>query len=126
MRPKRGGQKLKHWEKMKINDILESYNKAIDKIRKDKGITENGHLMAFTDVRKSMGPYKEFRTDILYISSDRNNTYVCNHVSMERCLKDEEQKFVEKNELIVLEKLFTLLYNKFIWNQLIEGTYGTQ
>ena len=111
--------------KMIINEVLESYNKAIDKMRNIRDINVRGHFASTTELEKAMGPCKQCTVKIVYVDLDKNrNCEFCQHIVKERCLTDEEGVLVKKTELEALTLFFLRLRMLGIWEQVINGNYG--
>ena len=109
---------------MKINEILEAYNKAIDIIREDKKLNVKGHFVVLEDIKKSMGPYKQLKVDILYCNVENNVNYpFAGAQLMEKCPAGTEEAMMEKCELATLTKFFYYLHNEEVFNSIISNTY---
>ena len=103
---------------MKINEVLECINKVSDSKRENT----HGHLIAVTEIKKSMGPYRQAYTHIYYIDLDKKDKYeYCTASIMDRCTKDKEDKLKERCEKEALIKLFSLITVKDNWEKLITG-----
>lgn len=112
---------------MRINEVLECANKAIDEIRKKENIDAKGHFVSTTEIRKAMGPYKQCIVEIMYINLDRHNTHAfCGASIMERCLSENEEKIIKKAETQALTQFFVYQHTDSIWEQIIKGEYGTE
>ena len=109
---------------MKINEVLEAYNKAIDCLREEKSIADKGHLIAVEDVKKSMGPYKQFYVSILYHNGTSKVNYpVAGAQLMERCPAGTEEQALERCELAALSKFFQYCTDQEILNSIVNNTY---
>lgn len=109
---------------MKINEVLEAYNKAIDHIREERNINAKGHFIAVEDVKKSMGPYKQFYVSILYHNGTNKVNYpVAGAQLMERCPAGTEEQALEKCELAALSKFFQYCADQEILNSIVNNTY---
>lgn len=118
---------LKHFTKMRINEVLECANKAIDEIRKKESINAKGHFVSTTEIKKAMGPYKQCVVGIVYINLDKHSTYAfCGASIMERCLSENEEKIIKKAEAQALTQFFMYQHMENIWEQIIKGEYGTE
>ena len=112
---------------MRINEVLECANKAIDGIRKKENITAKGHFVATTEVKKAMGPYKQCIVGVLYINLDKRSTHAfCGASIMERCLSENEEKIIKKAEIGALTQFFLYQHEPDIWEQVIRGDYGNK
>lgn len=110
---------------MRINKILESINKAIDTIRKEKELNARGHFVAVSTIKKSMGPYKEYRITVDYVNLNSHENYMfCSNTCMERCNTGEECKLEEQCTLELLTKFF-IRWNK-LKDKVIVGDYGCE
>lgn len=110
---------------MKINSILEGINKAIDVIRINREINVNGHFTAISNIKKSMGPYKEYRIVIDYINLDSHENFMfCSNHCMERCPVGEEYKLEEQCTQEILTKFF-IKWDKYK-ESIIVGDYGCE
>lgn len=118
---------LKHFTKMRINEVLECANKAIDEIRNKKNINARGHFVSTTEIQKAMGPYKQCATRIVYVNLDKHSTSAfCGASIMERCLSENEEKMIKKVETQALTQFFIYQHMEDIWEQIIKGEYGTE
>ena len=110
---------------MKINDVLECFNKALTIDRENQNRENKGHFVAYSNIRKSMGPYREFFTQIVYVNPITTETkYICNSTSMERCPREGEPTMLINNEKKALEKFIYLMHQPDVWNRVIQGKYG--
>ena len=92
---------------MRINNILEGINKAIDHIRESSNVEAKGHFTAITTIKKSMGPYKECRIEINYTDLlEHKTTLFCNTTCMERCAPNEEYKLIDRTTENIITKFF--------------------
>ncbi|MBQ9391970.1 MAG: hypothetical protein IJU02_07245 [Lachnospiraceae bacterium] len=108
---------------MKINDVLECFNAALDSERINKGIKAKGHFVSTMEIKRSMGPYKQAHVTIIYIDLDRKaNIPFITSSWTERALVEHLETFKEKAEMQTLIK-FIISCNG-CWQQLIEGKYG--
>ena len=115
--------------KMKINDVLESYNKALEEYRWNRGLSTEGHFVSSTVIKKngSMGPFRECDVEIIYVDISNNgckNIAICGAVCKERCTVDQEEALINKTELTALAKLFLYLHEG-VWGKIARGEYGT-
>lgn len=110
---------------MRINSILESINRAIDRTRKDTCIETRGHFTALTTIKKLMGPYKECRIEINYTDLSKQQTSsFCVVTCVERCASNEEHKLIEKTT----DDAITEFFIKWIkcGNDIIIDGYGNK
>lgn len=106
---------------MKINDVLECLNKVLDSERGEDSKVQ-GHLIAMTEIKKSMGPYKHAYTHIYYIDLNNKEKYeYCTGDVMDRCTIDKEDKLKEKSEKAALTKLFRRITSPKLWDELLTG-----
>lgn len=109
---------------MKINEVLEAYNKAIDNIREEKNITAKGHFISIADIKKSMGPYKQIYVTILYHDGVKNVNYpFAGAQLMDRCPIDKEETMLKQCELAALTKFFLYCHNEEVFNSIVDNTY---
>lgn len=109
---------------MKINEVLEAYNKVIDTLREEKGIKAKGHFVAVTNIKKSMGPYKQFYVHILYCDVTKNINYpFAGAQLMERCPAGQEEEILNKCELAALKSFFLYCQQEGILDKVIHNTY---
>lgn len=112
---------------MRINEVLECANKAIDEIRNKKNINARGHFVSTTEIQKAMGPYKQCVTRIVYVNLDKHSTNTfCGASIMERCLSENEEKMIKKVETQALTQFFIYQHMENVWEQIIKGEYGTE
>lgn len=110
---------------MKIDEVLESLNKALDDIRERKQLNVKGHFVALPSIKKSMGPYKEYRIRINYVNGVDNEVHLfCTNTCMERCNAGEEDKLANQCETEVLRKFFICLHKYY--DSIIIGDYGCE
>lgn len=114
---------------MKLNDVLDCFNTAIEGERVIKDLHVKGHLIGVTEVKKSMGPYRQCYTYINYV--DRNtgeNFKLITATLMERVTANQVDEFILKTEKQALIKLIVTLQDREIWSAIINGTYkdGTE
>lgn len=113
--------------RMRLNEVLECANKAIDEIREGKGIMAKGHFVSTTEIRKSMGPYRQCDVRIVYVNLDEHKTIdFCTTSAMERCTIEDEKKLVKATEMKALKAFFTQQCITEIWQQIIGGEYGVK
>lgn len=109
---------------MKISEVLEAYNKAIDELREEKGIIAKGHFISIADIKKSMGPYKQVYVNILYHDGNKNLNYpFAGAQVMDRCPIDKEGAMLTKCELAALTKFFIYCNNQEVFNSVLNNTY---
>jgi hypothetical protein len=111
---------------MKIDNILESINRAIDYVRDNNNIISvKGHFVALTTINKGMGSYKECNIQVNYIDI-KNQKIIpfCNEKCIEKCVANEEHKLIDQTT----SKLITAFFIK--WNEcsndIINGLYGNK
>lgn len=112
---------------MRINEVLECANKALDEIRESEVLQVKGHFVSTTTVRKSMGPYRQCDIKIIYVNLDSKENYTfCTASSMERCSVEEEKKLIDTTEAKALTLFFLKQHEREIWKQIVEGSYGNK
>ena len=110
---------------MKINQMLESINKALDAIRFQRGIEVNGHFVAVTSIKKSMGAYKICTITVDYINLDEHENFkFCTNTLSDECVKGEEDKLEDRCALELLTSFF-IRWEKFK-EAVIIGDYGCE
>lgn len=80
---------------MRINNVLECFNKVLE----SKRPKENKHVVAYSNWKQKMGPFKEATTVISIIDPTvmkSDKLVVVNTV--DRVYAGEEELFIEKNE----------------------------
>lgn len=110
---------------MRINQILESINKAIDQFRAERNISARGHLIGICSIYKEMGPYKRFEMHLDYVNIDTENTViVCENKCIDKCPIGQELKLEEKCTSELLTKFF--IKWEELKEQIITGKYGAE
>lgn len=109
---------------MKINEVLESYNKFLETYREAHDINCKGHFIALTAIIKSMGPWKEFRINIYYIDSNKEKYPFISSSTMEKCPKEKEEQCIDKLSLNALQCFFHHLYADNVFNSIVKDSYG--
>lgn len=109
---------------MRIDNTLESINKAVDYIRNDSNIVSiRGHFVALITLTKAMGPYKECNIQVNYIDIDNQKIIpFCSEKCVDRCTANEEYKLVEQTTDKLITTFF-IKWNKYA-NDIINGVYG--
>lgn len=112
---------------MKINDVLECYNAALDNERIHRELNVKGHFVSTMEIKKSMGPYKQAFINIIYIDIDhKTNRQFVSSSWMERALIDDINKFTETAEKQALIKFIIACNENDVWKKVIEGKYGIE
>lgn len=114
---------------MKFNDVLDCFNTAIEGERVIKDLYVKGHLVGVTEVKKSMGPYRQCYVYVNYV--DRNtgeNFRLVTATLMDRVTVNQVEDFITKAEKQAIIKLIVTLQDKEIWSAIINGVYknGTE
>ena len=110
---------------MRINEVLEGINKAIDNIREEQGLKVNGHLTSVTTVKKSMGPYRQCYIMVVYVNSDNNTTTeLFTKTIMDRVMGDKVDALIAKTESLVVTAVVLYMYKHL--ESLIKGNYGSE
>ena len=80
---------------MRINNILECFNKVLASKTGDK----NRHIVAYSNWKPKMGPYKEASTIISLIDSvTMKSEQLISMSEVDRTPAGEEDKLIERNE----------------------------
>lgn len=109
---------------MKLNDVLDCFNTAIEGERVTRNLNVKGHLVSAIEIRKSMGPYKQSYIYINYVDRETGNNYrVLTDTFMDRVPTDELDAFIMKSEKQALLKLIVILRDNDMWNSIVNGTY---
>lgn len=114
---------------MKFNDILDCFNTAIEGERVIKDLHIKGHLVGVTEVKKSMGPYRQCYVYVNYVDrATGENFKLINATIMDRVTANQVEELILKTEKQALLKLFITLQDQKIWSAIINGTYkdGTE
>ena len=117
----------KHWEKMKINSVLEAINRALDEERAKRSLDIKGHFTSTMNIKKSMGPYKHCYINIVYVNPvTKEVKNFCEGSYMERVLVDRVEDFIDIAEQYALTKFFIHCHEPNLWEDIIKGEYGTK
>lgn len=114
---------------MKFNDVLDCFNTAIEGERIIKDLNVKGHLVGVTEVKKSMGPYRQSYVYINYVNRDTGeNSRLVTATLMDRVTVNQVEDFILKSEKQAILKLIITLQDQKIWHAIINGTYkdGTE
>lgn len=108
---------------MRVNDVLESFNKTIEEERHRTGVKNKGHFISVITIEKAMGPYKKYHVVIFYIDTDnkKNIEFISKYYThkVNKGKEDSIQKIVECEVL-------TAFFSKIIkyLEDIIKGEYG--
>ena len=114
---------------MKFNDVLDCFNTAIEGERIIKDLNIKGHLVGVTEVKKSMGPYRQSYVYINYVNRDTGENFrLVTATLMDRVTVNQVEDFILKSEKQAILKLIITLQDQKIWSAIINGTYkdGTE
>lgn len=103
--------KLKHYLKMKTNDVINCINKTLEAEREAKGLPKIlGHFVFYIGWKKGMGPIKEFQARVDFVNMKYGTTHpVIRYNHVENCPNDLVEKTKEVIELRTLEEFFKVL-----------------
>ena len=114
---------------MKFNDVLDCFNTAIEGERIIRDLHVRGHLVGVTEVKKSMGPYRQSYVYVNYVNRDTGeNSRLVTATLMDRVTVSQVEDFILKSEKQAILKLIITLQDQKIWSAIINGTYkdGTE
>ena len=107
----------KHWEKMKINSVLEAINRALDEERAKRSLDIKGHFTSTMNIKKSMGPYKQCYINIRkLIFNSKGIPYIPYlGIILKEIISIEEMKYIVDENNINFGKIVKLynVLNKF-------------
>lgn len=103
---KQEAHKLKHYLKMKINSVLECFNKVLD----ERGNPDKKHFVAHSTIEKKIGPIKEVTTFItLCNSTTGKNECIVKQVNTGASITEEaKEKLIEETEKKALVEFIML------------------
>lgn len=110
---------------MRINDVLESFNRTIEEERHRTGIKNRGHFISVTTIEKAMGPYKKYHVTIFYIDTDKGeNIEFISKYYTHKVPKGKE----ESTQKIVECEVLTAFFTKAVKNieDIMGGKYGNK
>lgn len=126
--PRQEVHNLKHYLKMKINDIMECANKALEAIRQIRGIDCNHFFTARRELARKMGPIKEFTLRIEYIKPNEKTIAVITKKHTQKALEGQEEndvwEMVEKDCLSGFFALITMGKGPLSWDKFVTGEYN--
>lgn len=112
---------------MKINNVLEAINRALDEERIKRSLDIKGHFTSTMNIKKSMGPYKQCYINIVYVNpTTKEVKNFCEGTYMERVLVDRVEDFIDIAEQYALTKFFIRCHEPNLWEDIIKGEYGTK
>lgn len=112
---------------MRINEVLEALNRAIDEQRGIRGLNIVGHFTSTMNIKKSMGPYKQCYVSIVYVKpEDKEVIPFCEGSYMERVLVDRVEEFINIAEQQALTKFFIRCHEPNLWEDILTGEYGNK
>lgn len=112
---------------MKINDVLECINRALEDERRAKGIEAIGHFVCHSNYAKRIGTIKEFQTFIDFVNYKTGCSHrVTSYFHVENCLQDKVEEIKERIALKVLKEFFLLLRTGvgiYSYEKFLNGTF---
>lgn len=107
---------------MKINDVLEAINQAIEEERTKKCFNIKGHFVTVTDIQKGMGPYKKYHISIIYVDIDnKENIDFISKYYTHKVMKGAEDKVKNIVECEVLTPFFLKVLDN--WENIVKGIW---
>lgn len=108
---------------MRINDVLESFNKTIEEERHRTGIKNRGHFISVTTIEKAMGPYKKYHVVIFYVDIDKGeNIEFISKYYTHKVPKGKEESIQKIVDCDILTAFFTKVIK--VTEDVIKGRYG--
>ena len=96
---------------MRINDIIETFNKALSNDRAIHHIEGNGYFVTHTNWERKMGLIKSFTTNISFINKN-SQKHTCIDVTYKiSCEEADVSKYEEETQLKALEYFIGMLRN---------------
>lgn len=90
--------KLNHYTKMKINDIIECFNKNLDRLRKDNKPDFCGYFTVHSYWEKVMGTLKTAHTIIEYVKSSKDKEIIIHTCYSSTIIAGHENALIEESE----------------------------
>lgn len=110
---------LKHYWKMTISYILQSFNWALDEVRGNKG---NYFLASVTNVTKKIGEIKTISIKVFLVDQqEKGNKCIIDSTWTGHCPTDMVDKYVDSLSLDVVMKLALIFKDHS--QELADGTY---
>lgn len=106
---------------MKLNDVLEAFNKSLDIERKEGGV---GHFISVEKSKKLLGNYREFTVIIYYVNSNKDTIPFVVGRRVEQLVVPEEV-IIANIEVEALCTFFSAIKQggDSLYNQLVTGSY---
>ena len=123
---------LKHYLKMKTNDVINCINKTLDAEREAKGLPKMlGHFVFCIDWKKGMGPIKEFQARVDFVNMKYGTTHpVIRYNHVENCPNELQfcNDFVDNNPLVISTDRDYAKLNDHNWSSIRvnEGLFWTR
>lgn len=107
---------------MKLNDVLEAFNKALDIERKEGGI---GHFISTLKSKKLMGNYREYTLNIYYVNKEKDTIPFVTGRKIEQLIVPEDF-IITAIEVEALCTFFSAIRKggDALYNQLVTGSYN--
>lgn len=110
---------LKHYWKMTISYILQSFNWALDEVRGNKG---NYFLASVTNVTKKVGEIKTISIKVFLVDQqEKENKCIINRTWTGHCPTDMIDKYIDSQSLYVIKQLALIFKDHS--QELADGTY---
>ena len=110
---------LKHYWKMTISYILQSFNWALDEVRSNKG---NYFLASVTNVTKKIGDMKTISIKVFLVDQqEKNDKCIIDRTWTGHCPADMVDKYIASLSLDVIKQLALIFKDHS--QELVDGTY---
>lgn len=116
---------------MKINDVIECVNKALDKERKAKLIEARGHFVFHINYERMIGSVKKFKATIEFISYGIGDNgvpkTVCGVSYVTDCPVESIEQVKDRITLMLLDNFFYLLRagtGEYNYDNFVNGTFN--
>lgn len=110
---------LKHYWKMTISYVLQSFNWALDEVRGNKG---NYFLASVTNVTKKIGEIKTISIKVFLVDQqEKDNKCIVEKTWTGNCPTDMVDKYIDSQSLYVIKKLALIFKDHS--QELADGTY---
>lgn len=110
---------LKHYWKMTISYILQSFNWALDEVRGNKG---NYFLASVTNVTKKIGEMKTISIKVFLVDQqEKENKCIIDRTWTGSCPTDMVDKYIDSQSLYVIKQLALIFKDHS--QELADGTY---
>lgn len=110
---------LKHYWKMTISYIIQSFNWALDEVRGNKG---NYFLASVTNVTKKIGEIKTISIKVFLVDQqEKENKCIINNTWTGYCPAGMVDKYIDSQSLYVIKQLALIFKDHS--QELADGTY---